>query len=445
MDARLFVVGTNLGRRRIKRANQPVVEQLHRLLLECARAADEPVAVRAVHLDIEQADQTRVLRMFEMAGMHEGDAQPLRGGLQHQATRVEKVDRLGLDVGQPRRLAPGGEGIGHFAVQQRSHAVHLFGAEWGMGALDRPLRADDIVRGDIQSDGARLAGLPADPALFALFGQGYLAITFALAATGERYQGIVPLDGETLSAAAESYFIQSEQIPSLLRVGIAKGPDGRTVAGGLFLQHLPEGEEGRERLHVKLDHPEWEHVQALGQTMQVEELADAALPLETLVWRLFHEEQDVRVSESPAIVRGCRCSAEYIASVITKFSVEERREMADADGLIQVSSCAASSSVSVPKARSTISRRSGSVCSSTCRPISVMSSRLARRSAGSGTRRTSPSRSIVSIAWVTVRGAKLKHSAMSAARTGACLFMNISILARASDAPCAAMRRSSSR
>ena len=54
------------------------------------------------------------------------------------------------------------------------------------------------------------------------------------------------------------------------------------------------------------------------------------------MWRLFHEEQDVRVSESPAIVRGCRCSAEYIASVITKFSVEERREMADADGLIQV-------------------------------------------------------------------------------------------------------------
>ncbi|MEK9212010.1 Hsp33 family molecular chaperone HslO [Sphingomonas sp. 2378] len=192
------------------------------------------------------------------------------------------------------------------------------------------------LRGYVQFDADKLAELPADPTLFALFGQGYLAITFDLAVTGERYQGIVPIDGETLSAAAESYFTQSEQIPSLLRVGISKGPDGRTVAGGLFLQHLPEGEEGRERLHVKLDHPEWEHVQALGQTMEVEELADAALPLETLVWRLFNEEQDVRVTQAPAIVRGCRCSADYIASVITKFSVEERRDMADADGLIQV-------------------------------------------------------------------------------------------------------------
>jgi molecular chaperone Hsp33 len=217
---------------------------------------------------------------------------------------------------------------GQLTIQTRSDTgvVQLLVCDYRGGEL----------RGYIQYDADKLATLPAEPTLFALFGQGYLAITFDLAVTGERYQGIVPIDGETLSAAAQSYFIQSEQIPSLLRVGVVKGPDGRMVAGGLFLQHLPEGEEGRERLHVKLDHPEWEHVQALGETMQADELADAALPLETLVWRLFHEEQDVRVSESPAIVRGCRCSADYIASVISKFSIEERREMADADGLIQV-------------------------------------------------------------------------------------------------------------
>ncbi|WP_416236110.1 Hsp33 family molecular chaperone HslO, partial [Staphylococcus aureus] len=45
--------------------------------------------------------------------------------------------------------------------------------------------------------------------MFALFGEGYLAITFDLAATGERYQGIVPLDGATLAEAAQSYFVQS--------------------------------------------------------------------------------------------------------------------------------------------------------------------------------------------------------------------------------------------
>jgi molecular chaperone Hsp33 len=191
------------------------------------------------------------------------------------------------------------------------------------------------VRGYIDFDAEKLAAAPEQPTLFALFGQGYLAITFDLAATGERYQGIVPLDGETLAEAAQSYFVQSEQIPSLVRVGIVRDGE-RTVAGGLFLQHLPEGEVGRERLHTRLDHPEWEHVAALGQTMGVDELADPALSLETLVWRLFNEEPDVRVLASTPLSRGCRCTGDYIASVLAKFSLEERREMADERGFIQV-------------------------------------------------------------------------------------------------------------
>ncbi|MGP7794553.1 Hsp33 family molecular chaperone HslO [Sphingomonas sp. CLY1604] len=192
------------------------------------------------------------------------------------------------------------------------------------------------VRGYVDYDAEKLATAPEQPTLFALFGQGYLAITFDLATSGERYQGIVPLDGETLSEAAQTYFVQSEQIPSLVRVGITRDAAGRRVAGGLFLQHLPEGEVGRERLHTRLDHPEWEHVQALGQTMGVDELADPAVSLETLVWRLFNEEADVRVLASTPLSRGCRCTGEYIASVLSKFSVEERREMADDSGFIQV-------------------------------------------------------------------------------------------------------------
>jgi molecular chaperone Hsp33 len=104
---------------------------------------------------------------------------------------------------------------GQLTIQTRSDSgvIRLLVCDYRGGEL----------RGYIQYDEDRLAELPADPTLFALFGQGYLAITFDLAVTGERYQGIVPLDGETLSAAAESYFIQSEQIPSLLRVGISRG------------------------------------------------------------------------------------------------------------------------------------------------------------------------------------------------------------------------------
>ncbi len=192
------------------------------------------------------------------------------------------------------------------------------------------------LRGYVDYDADKLAEAPEQPTLFALFGQGYLAITFDMASTAERYQGIVPLDGETLAQAAESYFVQSEQIPSLVRVGMIRQPDGMMVSGGLFLQHLPEGEDGRARLHTKLDHPEWERVAALGQTIGVDELADPALPLETIVWRLFNEESDVRVLSSQGMARGCRCTPEHIAGVLGKFPIDQQREMADADGIIQV-------------------------------------------------------------------------------------------------------------
>lgn len=192
------------------------------------------------------------------------------------------------------------------------------------------------LRGYIQYDADKLAAAPEHPTLFALFGQGYLAITFDLATTGERYQGIVPLDGDTLAEAAQSYFIQSEQIPTLVRLGKGRDASGRPVSGGLLLQHLPEGEEGRERLHTRLDHPEWDHVAALGSTMGADELADPTLPLETLVWRLFNEESEVRVLASTDLSRGCRCTPEHILGVLAKFGPEERREMADADGVIAV-------------------------------------------------------------------------------------------------------------
>jgi molecular chaperone Hsp33 len=192
------------------------------------------------------------------------------------------------------------------------------------------------IRGYVQFDADKLAEAGPNPSLFGLFGTGYLAITFDQAATRERYQGIVPLDGDSLASAVESYFLQSEQIPSLVRLGMRRGPDGALIAGGLFLQHLPEGEEGRERLHTRLDHPEWEHVAALGSTMGADELADPSIPLETLVWRLFNEESEVRVLSDTALVNACRCGRDYYTQVLAKFGPEELAEMADQDGIIHV-------------------------------------------------------------------------------------------------------------
>src|SRR3546814_9839080 len=86
------------------------------------------------------------------------------------------------------------------------------------------------------------------------------------------------------------YFGQSEQIPSLIRLAARHDPEAGCLAGGLLLQHLPEGEVGRDRLHVRHDNPEWDHAKAIASTLKDEELTDPATSLETLAWRLFHEE-----------------------------------------------------------------------------------------------------------------------------------------------------------
>lgn len=189
------------------------------------------------------------------------------------------------------------------------------------------------LRGYVRFDRERLAEAATLPTLFALFGKGYLAITFDQTATRERYQGIVPLEGGSLAEAAQHYFSQSEQIPSLVRLAV---DDTGHVAGGILLQHLPEGEEGRDRLHTRLDHPEWEHVRILAETVRANELVDQSLPLETLLWRLFHEEEEVRVLSSVRLTKGCRCTFDYVRDVIARFGPEERSEMVDDDGVISV-------------------------------------------------------------------------------------------------------------
>lgn len=190
------------------------------------------------------------------------------------------------------------------------------------------------LRGYAEYDEARLEGLGANPSLAALFGDGYLAITFETGA-GQRYQGIVPLEGDTLSEACESYFSQSEQVPTLIRVASRSGSGGN-VAAGILLQHLADGEEGRERLHVRMDHPDWEHVVALAGTISHEELLDPKLSMEGIAWRLFHEEDEIRIQQGAEIARGCRCSAEYYTSVVARFPADEQEVMRNEAGKIVV-------------------------------------------------------------------------------------------------------------
>lgn len=203
------------------------------------------------------------------------------------------------------------------------------------------------VRGYVRHDEAALERLGGASTLDALFGKGYLAITFDLAASGERYQGVVPLEGASLAQACESYFARSEQVPTLIRVAIrSNGP--RCTGGGLLVQHLPESEEGKARLHAGEDHPDWTHVSILAATVTPEELVDPVLNLEQLLWRLFHEEEEVRVEPLEPLQRGCRCTIEHYHGILSRFPEDQRAEMRDADGTIPVDCAFCSKILRIP-------------------------------------------------------------------------------------------------
>jgi molecular chaperone Hsp33 len=209
-------------------------------------------------------------------------------------------------------------------AQTKVGAVSLLVCDYRGGSL----------RGYADFDADKLVSLGANPLLPALFGEGFLAITFETGG-GKRYQGIVPLEGDSLAEACENYFSQSEQVPTMIRVASRSGASGR-VAAGLLIQHLADGEEGRERLHVRMDHPDWEHVAMMTSTISHDEMLDPALSLEGIAWRLFHEEDEIRIQPGAPLSRGCRCTAEYYESIIARFPAEDQEEMRNDSGVITV-------------------------------------------------------------------------------------------------------------
>ncbi|MDC0886966.1 Hsp33 family molecular chaperone HslO [Altererythrobacter sp.] len=217
------------------------------------------------------------------------------------------------------------EGQMTMQAQTQGGVVKLLACDFKNGA----------VRGYVDFDRDRLESLGANPSLAALFGEGYLAMTFDMADKRGRYQGIVPLEGESLSEACEAYFVQSEQLPTLIRVAV-RSSENSCIAAGMLVQHLADGEQGRERLHVRLDHPEWEHVSVMAGSLRHEELLDRDLSMEALVWRLFHEEDAVRRQPGPVLTRGCRCSSSHYKDVLGRFPENERAEMRNDDGEIVV-------------------------------------------------------------------------------------------------------------
>ncbi len=178
-----------------------------------------------------------------------------------------------------------------------------------------------------------------------LLGDGHLAMTIDPGAGMERYQGIVGLAGNTLVDAAHEYFDQSEQIPTFIRIAVARqftagdgGSPGRWAwrAGGLMVQKLTR-EGGRQDSDdysqpeaASADDDGWRRAQALASTVEDHELLDPTLSPERLLYRLFHEE-NVRAFAAMPLDAQCNCSRDRVETMLNQFSPEELDGMAEDD------------------------------------------------------------------------------------------------------------------
>lgn len=218
------------------------------------------------------------------------------------------------------------------------------------------LDAPDGLRGYARFDAEALDKAMAEgrTAPGELLGKGHLALTVDQGVHMDRYQGIVALEQFGFEEAADRYFQQSEQIPTIVRIAVAehssKGGDRPLWrAAGMLVQYLPEGDE---KLMPDLpgdgdfNNPEtqdadfaeadrWAEARALMATLTDAELVDPDLSPERILFRLYHET-GVRVFEPQPLEERCTCSADRIEAMLRdNFNSEERADMA-VEGTIEV-------------------------------------------------------------------------------------------------------------
>ena len=137
------------------------------------------------------------------------------------------------------------------------------------------------------------------------------------------YQAVIALQPEGLFESFETYFKQSEQIPSMIKGFVREeGTENGFEAAAFMLQRLPTPEKGnREK-----DDKDWEQALAYAETIKGSETLDASLSSLDLLYRLFHEI-GVRVLPTKTLSKTCSCSMEKITNTIKQFGAKERQEM----------------------------------------------------------------------------------------------------------------------
>ncbi|MDT8857635.1 Hsp33 family molecular chaperone HslO [Paracoccaceae bacterium Fryx2] len=187
----------------------------------------------------------------------------------------------------------------------------------------------------------------ADP--FSLIGPGSFAIRIDQGAGMTPYQGITPIAGGSLSACAETYFAQSEQLPTRFALAFDKVPGDvpHWRAGGIMLQHMPKaspsvaadfgsGEGGLLQHSDILDGDEgenWRRVNLLLGTVEEAELIGPTVQPTDLLIRLFHEEGP-RVFDAQPVRFGCSCSADKERHSLEIYSQKEIRHMTTPEGIL---------------------------------------------------------------------------------------------------------------
>lgn len=161
-----------------------------------------------------------------------------------------------------------------------------------------------------------------DSTLKEMVGNGYLVITIT-PAKGERYQGVVGLEGETLAECLEDYFMRSEQLPTRLFIRTGEA-EGQTGAGGILLQVLPAQD-------AKTD--DFEHLATLTETIKTEELL--GLPANEVLWRLYHQEE-VTLYDPQNVIFRCTCSHERCGEVLRSLPEAEVDQILAEDGKIDM-------------------------------------------------------------------------------------------------------------
>lgn len=188
----------------------------------------------------------------------------------------------------------------------------------------------------------------ADP--FDLLGDGVFAILIDQGAGKVPYQGMTPIAGRSLSDCAETYFAQSEQLPTrfALAVGEAMTPGGASHwrGGGVLLQHMPRGAleakqdasgpDGLLAAGDMLDGDDaenWHRAVTLLETVETTELVGPHVGAEQLLLRLFSEEQP-RVFETQSVRFGCTCSPEKVVASLAMYSSDEIASMTTEEGTV---------------------------------------------------------------------------------------------------------------